>query len=300
MDGDVSSHVLALSHLVSETGGAVQWPDEFTFGRYEMNGEMYVPVLFPVYGPPLQTFTLNPYACQAPSNQQMDSLPNQAMALSQRIVFNYAMGVSLLQAEWYADAKKFSKDDRSIVSPAIEVPVDMNGDVKKAIAFKMILCSQGNGFAKSQGMGHFMLRCEETLQDPTDATFSFSVTIGERALGPITHDFYAHPVAKFREEKPCKFRANTISNKLLVRLEVWPDREVLGKDVTGDGVMIDNSIQACTMSQDPSIAPSDPQLRRGMGRRSRSDAGQLRQYERWQRRKAERSANRSHARASGA
>jgi len=302
-------------------GDAGQWIDDIALSRYGVNTEMnfpqmFVPVLMPVsclnttcYGPHMAPFSLNPhmqgYACQAATtlNQQVHT-HHQDMALSQRIVSNSTSGKSVLQVAWYADAKKLYENDRSIVSPSIEVPSQAHGYVEKAFVFKLMLCPQGNGFAKSQGIGHIMLRCEESLQDRIEGSFSFIVTIGEKTYGPVTHDFYEHSIASMSDKQPCKFRqvVDTTSKKLLVRLELWSDWEVPGKDWSGDGVMIDSSMQSsCKLAMEQNLittSPAQAQKTGGVGRRSRSDAGQEKQYLRWLHRKQERNNQRNHARAS--
>jgi hypothetical protein len=188
------------------------------------------------------------------------------------------------------------------------------------MVFKLMLCSKGNGFSKSQGTGQIMLRCENPLRDPMEGSFSFKIIVGEETYGPATHDFYSHPVADMPNKPVCKFRraVDPHSKKVLVRCEIWSGWEAPGKDwSSGESIPSSDSVPSniqspdtfsqCSGTNDPSTQgtsglvsrhPAASQRLGGMGRRGRSEGGRQNQYERWQRRKQERHNVSNHARVS--
>merc|ERR1712176_451609 len=164
-------------------------------------GRMLVPVLVPVscldpalYAHQFWDFSSNTQMqtqpCQVPFalGLQAHSQPQQEMASLRQFIGHDGEGhAHTLHIEWYADSQRLYGNDRSIVSPAIEIPPEVLGEEKTTV-FKLMLRSRGKGFSKSQGSGHIMLRCERSLRDPIEGSFSFKVVVGEETYGPVSHD----------------------------------------------------------------------------------------------------------------
>mmetsp|Transcript_67211 Transcript_67211/g.105027 ORF Transcript_67211/g.105027 Transcript_67211/m.105027 type:complete len:1244 (+) Transcript_67211:1-3732(+) len=280
---------------------------------YTQFSTVLMPMLVPFYPsithvPSLANFTSMPQTQERASvalNPITYSQPHYDMVtLRQSIVQDFASEASILCAEWFVDSQKLSGSDRSIVSPAIELPPEVHGDLNKAIVFKLMLCSRGNGFAKSQGVGHIQLRCERPVRDPIEGSFSFKITLGNEVYGPVTHDFYSRSIADMPNKPACKFKqaVDTTTKKLAVRLEIWSGWDVPGKNWSDENTLGLGS--AISTSESPKASShlsldmlhdgagyadisSQSQNTCGMGRRGRSEAGRQKQYERWQRRKQE-------------
>jgi regulator of nonsense transcripts 1 len=306
---------------------AGQGSDLVSTSRYSDSGSwcqdtIFVPVLMHVscLDPAVYTHpNLNGASCpqmqihplQAPIvfNTQTHAQPQQE--LKQFTQYDPTRQAYICHAEWNLDSQKLHKTDKSITSPPIEVLSEVCGGDEKA-TFKLTLRSKGNGFKQAQGLGHIMLRCVESLPNPLEGSFSFTVMIGGERYGPSTpHDFYSKPSADMPGNPVCKFRraVDSDSKNLVVRLEIWSGWEVPGKEwlaPVGSTPPCDSahsSIQLPEIFSQPSCSNahsllsdtafvSTPPARSvqigGMGRRGRSVAGRQKQWDRWQRRRQER------------
>jgi hypothetical protein len=205
-------------------------------------------------------------------------------------------------AEWYVDSLKLSGNSCSIVSPSVEVPPVVLGGESEACVFKLMLTSKRS----RMGSATIRLRCESSVRNSLEGSFDFKITFVEKTYGPVSHDFYSHPVADMSEKPDCKFlkAVGSTSKKLLIRLEIWPSASVsnncsiLPNSEAPEALPEDTCDNAQCIQSQPGLAnmsPSQPQKTKGTGGRRRSEAGRRNQYERWLHRKQERVSFRSHA-----
>jgi hypothetical protein len=254
----------------------------------------------------------------AEKQEQTQCLHHQAPRPQPQIiacVFDAVAGVH--ETTWHADARKLEGKDRSIVSPAFHLAIarrhgaeeNQDDTAQQSVLFKLMLTARGNGFAKSKGMGTVKVKCEGDVHG-LDACLTFTITVGTDTFRSFSHDFALHPIAEMQKQA-ISFRPSVdpSSNTLCVHVAVT---QTIDSDLAADSVHVVSTqplvVQTCTTpspGQDnhevdtygaasgsassrhsQEMMPEDAQP--AAAGRKRSEAGQQRQWERWQVRRANR------------
>mmetsp|Transcript_88719 Transcript_88719/g.153546 ORF Transcript_88719/g.153546 Transcript_88719/m.153546 type:complete len:1496 (+) Transcript_88719:65-4552(+) len=184
---------------------------------------------------------------------------------------------------WHADAKKLWGNDRCLVSPDVELSL---AEHDKKIAFKLMILPDGRGFAKSQGRGSVQLKCGSDV-GTTQTVLNLSLTIGNRQIGLVSHDFSSHPLATLHQQVlSLRREEDPLSKTLRVSLRV---AESCKSQPTLDDPQavetVQSSIQSlassgCSRSMADHVVQPAENVSGVRGRR-RSEAGRQHQRERW-------------------
>eukprot|EP00931_Biecheleriopsis_adriatica_P120513 TRINITY_DN95641_c0_g1_i1.p1 TRINITY_DN95641_c0_g1~~TRINITY_DN95641_c0_g1_i1.p1 ORF type:complete len:437 (-),score=102.64 TRINITY_DN95641_c0_g1_i1:8-1255(-) len=95
-----------------------------------------------------------------------------------------------VQVQWAVDARRLVANDKTVVSPAFEMPSKLLGVFKIMLSASSSALKGGATFRNSSGKGAISLKCENADGSQSKASISFAAGDSRRTLrGPVEHDF---------------------------------------------------------------------------------------------------------------